>query len=90
MKGLIVKSKRTKSQYSTHQLLAVMRHNQKMVDEANINKESLAVVDELMSQLMGGSVLNLFQTSIADTFYGQILCPTKPQNIIKLTRKAKK
>lgn len=90
MKGLIVKSKRTKSQYNTRQLLAFMRHNQKMINEANINKETLIAADEMMSQFMGGSIFNLFQTSITDSFYGQLLCPVEPQLIIKLTRKAKR
>ena len=90
MKGLIVKSKRTKSQYNTRQLLAFMRHNQKMVDEANVNKECISAADKLMSQFMGGSISNLFQTSIANSFYGEILCPTSPQLIVKLTRKANK
>lgn len=81
--------KRTKCQYSEKTVLKIIRYNQRQVDEANQNLEILQASDRLMSKLMGGSISSLFG-DLQYSFYGQMLYPTRPIGILKLSRKDNK
>lgn len=83
-----MKNKRTRCRYTERSVLNIIRYNQEKVDETKLNEFILTKADNMMSQFLGGSISNLFATSLEGSFYGQMLYPTEPQDIFPLSRKA--
>jgi len=83
-----VKNKRTRCRYTERSVLNIIRYNQDQVDGAKLNELILTEADNMMSKFLGGSISNLFATSLTGSFYGQLLCPTEVQDTFPLSRKA--